>query len=337
MSLLGKILAGLNIVAAIAFACLVALDWGQRQKWTYAVFRQDLALNGLPVDDAEHDADGVRLVDQISDQTLKELFNPVGGGVPADASAEDKTQMGEVRRLKSRLDAEIKDAPDKRAKLLSLLTPLAPTVSERQALATKNVNILETQFNQAFGPDLLEVQGPQGQHSQKTQEDKRQAIAHLLVNLASPKPDATDYQRVLVVIGIKAFAREADRQAVVLRDMAQEVLLAMTRDQGNFLADHRQIVGELRELADTLAQRQAVLAEQTALTQRHLALVEDRKKGVEGLQNRIEQARRNTQAALAQLSQRQERLFGLEQQVKTTAEQNQELERKIRQLEKVTP
>ena len=337
MSLLGKILAGLNIVAAIALACLVALDWGQRQKWTYAVFRQDLTLNGLPVDDAEHDADGVRLVDQISDQTLKELFNPVGGGVPANASTEDKTQMGEVRRLKSRLDAEINSAPDKRAKLLSLLTPLAPTVSERQALATKNVNVLETQFNQAFGPDLLEVQGPQGQHSQKTQEDKRQAIAHLLVNLASPKPDATDYQRVLVVIGLKAFAREADHQAVVLRDMAQEVLLAMTRDQGNFLADHRQIVGELRELADTLAQRQAVLAEKTALTQRHLALVEDRKRGVEDLQNRIEQARRNTQEALAQLSQRQERLFGLEQQVKTTAEQNQELERKIRQLEKVTP
>ncbi len=336
MSLLGKILAGLNIVAAIAFACLVALDWGQRQKWTYAVFRQDLTLNGLPVDDAEHDADGVRLVDQISDQTFKELFNPVGGA-SANPSAEDKTQMGEVRRLKTRLQGEIDSAPDKRAKLVSLLTPLAPTVSERQALATKNADVLQAQFDRAFGPDLLEVQGPQGQHSQKTQEDKRQAIAHLLVNLASPKPEATDYQRVLVVVGLKAFAREADHQAVVLRDMAQEVLLAMTRDQGHFVADHRQVVGELRDLAATLAQRQGVLAEQTALTQRHLALVEDRKKDVEDLQKRIEQARKNTQEALAQLSQRQERLFGLERQVKTTAEQNQELERKIRELEKVTP
>lgn len=336
MSLLGKILAGLNIVAAIAFACLVALDWGQRQKWTYAVFRQDLTLNGLPVDESEHDADGVRLVDQISDQTLKELFNPVGGA-PAGTAAEDKTQMGEVRRLKSRLDAEINSAPDKRAKLISLLTPLAPTVSERQALATKNVDVLQAQFDRAFGPDLLEVPGTQGQSKPKTQEDKRQAIAHLLVNLASPKPDATDYQRVLVVVGLKAFAREADHQAVVLRDMSQEILLAMTRDQGNFVADHRQVVGELRTLADTLAQRQAVLADQTALAQRQLALAEDRKKDVEDLQKRIEQARKNTQEALTQLSKRQERLFGLEQQVKTTAEQNQELERKIRELEKVTP
>ena len=340
MSLLGKILAGLNIVAAVFFACLVALDWGQRQKWTYAIFRQDLALNGLPVDDAEHDADGVRLVDRINDQTLKELFSPVGGGVPADASAEDKTQLGEVRRLKSRLQGEIDQAGDnekKRAKLVSLLTPLAPTVSERQALVTQNADALQAQLDRAFGPDLLEVQGPQGQHSPKTQEDKRQAIAHLLVNLASPKPDATDYQRVLVVVGLKAFAREADHQAVTLRDMAQEVLLAMTRDQGDFLADHRQIVGELRELADTLAQRQAVLAEQTALTQRHQALVEERKKGVEDLQKRIEQARKTTQEALAQLSERQKRVFDAEQQVKTTAEQNQGLERKIRQMEKITP
>lgn len=331
MSLFGKILAGLNIVAAIFFACLVAMDWGQRQKWTYAVFRQDLALNGLPVDDEERDAAGVRQVDLIHGQTLQDL------GLPANASAEDKTQMGEVRRVKGRLQGEIDSAPDKKAKLVSLLTPLAPTVSERRALAAKDVNVLQTQFDRAFNEDLLEVQGPQGQHNRKGPEEKRQAIAHLLLNLASAKPEATDYQRVLVVVGLKAFVVAADHQAIVLHDMAQEVLLAMTRDQGEFIADHRRIVGELRDQAEVLTQRQAVLADQTALTQRHQALVEERKKGVADLQKRIDQARKATQEVLAQLSTRQKRLFDAEQQVKSTAKQNQELERKIRQMEKVTP
>src|SRR6516162_5064935 len=40
MSLFGKILAVVNIFAAAAFFYLVAADWGERQKWTYAVFRQ---------------------------------------------------------------------------------------------------------------------------------------------------------------------------------------------------------------------------------------------------------------------------------------------------------
>ncbi len=339
MSLLGKILAGLNIVAAIVFACLVALDWGQRQKWTYAVFRQDLALNGLPVDDEERDSDGVRQVDLITDQTMKDLFSSVGS-IPASASAEDKTQMGEVRRLKSRLQGEIDQAgggEKKRLKLVSVLTPLAQTEGERRQLATQNEAALQARFDRALGEDLLEVQGPQGQHNRKSPQEKRQAIAHLLVNIVSAKPDATDYQRVLTVIGLKAFAAEADHQAVVLRGMAQEVLLAMTRDQGNFIADHRRVVDELRELADTLAQRQAVLAEQTALAQRHQVLVEDRKKDVADLQKRIDQARKDTQQALARLSDRQQHLFAAEQQAKATAEQNRELERKIRQMEKVTP
>src|SRR5438309_11371468 len=50
MALFGKILAGLNIVAAIAFLCLAGMDWGKRTDAEYQVFRAEMTLNGLPLD-----------------------------------------------------------------------------------------------------------------------------------------------------------------------------------------------------------------------------------------------------------------------------------------------
>ncbi len=59
MSLLGKILALVNILAAVGFIYLAASDYGKRQQWSYAVYRHDLAINGLPLDEKEVDVDGV--------------------------------------------------------------------------------------------------------------------------------------------------------------------------------------------------------------------------------------------------------------------------------------
>ena len=60
MSLWGKIFAILNIFAAVGFVVVAGMDWGQRERWAYAVFRHDLFLAGLPFDAKELDADGAR-------------------------------------------------------------------------------------------------------------------------------------------------------------------------------------------------------------------------------------------------------------------------------------
>src|SRR5262249_13446498 len=46
MSTLGKILIILNILAGAGFGALVLLDYNKRQAFSYAVFRNDLAIQG---------------------------------------------------------------------------------------------------------------------------------------------------------------------------------------------------------------------------------------------------------------------------------------------------
>ena len=77
MSLLGKILAVLNVVAAIAFAYLAVSDWAQRRSWVYATYRLDLTLHGLPVDETDVDVAGLPQNDKLSSTTLTDLFRGV--------------------------------------------------------------------------------------------------------------------------------------------------------------------------------------------------------------------------------------------------------------------
>jgi hypothetical protein len=57
MSVVTMALFGLNVLAALALFYLLALDYGARQTWSYAVFRHDLALWGLPLSEADEAAD----------------------------------------------------------------------------------------------------------------------------------------------------------------------------------------------------------------------------------------------------------------------------------------
>src|SRR5260370_37405053 len=95
MSLFGKILAFLNVLAAVAFFSLAAMDWGKRQAWAYNLYRHDLAMKGLPVTADETDKDGVPWVEGLTQKTLQEMFQPVGGN-PV------KTQLEEVAAIRER-------------------------------------------------------------------------------------------------------------------------------------------------------------------------------------------------------------------------------------------
>src|SRR5262245_63101103 len=132
MSTLGKVLAILNVLAAIAFFALAAMDYGQRKKWAHNVFVHDLAINGLPVDAEEPDADGDPLVNRFRDdsETLKEVFKSSGNPV--------KTQEDELARVQSRILQKVKDPNDttlgkgtELQKLATALIPFADAASRR--------------------------------------------------------------------------------------------------------------------------------------------------------------------------------------------------------------
>jgi hypothetical protein len=140
-SLLTIVLFVLNIAAALAFGYLVLLDYSTRQRWSYAIFRDDLVLWGLPLQEEEttlsgsqatrppahvdperikkEAADrGVRVSDkfqavhevvgqrikpsQLTDEVLKELFKGVGQPV--------RTLEEEVDRVQKTFLADVEKA-----------------------------------------------------------------------------------------------------------------------------------------------------------------------------------------------------------------------------------
>jgi hypothetical protein len=129
-SLLRTILAVLNVLGALAFISLAAMDYGRRQTWAYANVLHDAAEQGMPLDKDETNAEGQKLVDLIGEQGRKELF----GSLQPVA-----TQLEEVQTYKTAFDGAISAAKDKREQLLTLariLTPLAGSNTQREKYAS---------------------------------------------------------------------------------------------------------------------------------------------------------------------------------------------------------
>jgi hypothetical protein len=334
MSLLGKILAVLNILAAATFFYLVAADWGERQKWTYAVFRQDLVIDGLPLDENAQDLEGTKVVDKISPETVKDLFKTVGGDG-------DKTQVAECRRVQNKLREEVEGAANdqaKREKLRDILVPLVRLGAERDQLNGRILGILGQKlddlgklmdaFKQAFDDALTKQEEPSA---------KRQAIAHLLFNIAASRQEPAELQRVAVVIGLKAFINEANEQADAVRIMGERLSHILAEDQAAFERDHARLVAELRLMALEETERKKKFGEVEALRKRHEELFNARTRDLKELQDRIANAGEAVKNSLTSLEKEQKNLVQAQQLVVKLAEENQQLERKIRELEKVSP
>ncbi len=79
MSLLGKILAILNLLCLVALVFLGLSNYGVRQKLSHGLFVADLMLHGLPVDKTELDATGLPIAERITPQTLQEVLGAASG------------------------------------------------------------------------------------------------------------------------------------------------------------------------------------------------------------------------------------------------------------------
>src|SRR5437588_7072807 len=201
MSPFGKVLAILNAVAAIAFIVLAGMAYGKRQAWTHAVYRHDLVIEGIPLDDEDSNDLGDLRTDAFSVEMRNQVFSPVGGQPQV-------TQMSEVNRVKGVVHGNISSSQNRWAALARYLMPFASSASKREGLAkiekadanqlaalplptleaalgsdigaekdanaetkrTAIVSRLDSMFDQLFG-DLVRS---------RDKEDKRQAIATLL-------------------------------------------------------------------------------------------------------------------------------------------------------------
>jgi len=334
MSLLGKILAILNLLAACAFAMLALMDYGKRDSWAHAVFMADLRINGLPVDDSEPVDPGLPSKRELDNQTLKQLFQPAGGN-------EVHTQEEELNKVYQRLKSDINGnrvEGTKVQKLARVLLPLAGTVQERSNLLRLitdprpddegQIAVLQGAFDKAFSQPA------------KSSPEKRTAIAHVLFNVADVF-GTPSLNRLVVVVGLEATVKEIDNQASLLRSLVSDTQQSNERERLAYLRQHNRLVSLVQDLAADL-QRQ----------KEFYAALEGKKSGQAGkggqdeinkeqklqrdaVTKRLEEEKANTKDRKDYISILEKSLDQARQKLGQAQKTNQEIEARIRELEKV--
>jgi hypothetical protein len=131
MSLLGKLLAVLNILGAVALVGLAAMDYAKRKSWAFRVFEYELRVDGLPVTADKRNAKEQSVAELIGEQMQKELF---AGGLGDPVT----TQKAEVEKVHGALQGRVDAAGNDRRRQLyafaRILLPLADGFLEHERL-----------------------------------------------------------------------------------------------------------------------------------------------------------------------------------------------------------
>jgi hypothetical protein len=142
MSLFGKILAFLNILAVVGALALLSMNYSRIRSWQYAVYKVQLTIDGLPVDRDSRDEQGEPLYLRVNSDIQRELF-PQGSPVA--------TQQEEVERVRQQVQTLVQAVPDKEGQIAQysrILLPMAVTESERDRLLTYMVNLYDDKSRQ---------------------------------------------------------------------------------------------------------------------------------------------------------------------------------------------
>jgi len=339
MGTAGKTLAILNVLAGIGFVCMAALDYGQRQAWSFQVLAQDFVLKGLPVDEDEKDVEGQPLVSLCGDKTRmqKQLFSGVQGpAVP--------TQRAEVKNRHDALKDKIQQEPNDEAKrklLEATLVPLATTLGDREELrrhiqADKIDDLLEPDgpfeapFKEALAGKVAVQSGAGAPSPDLEREQRRQGIAHLLVGSAQ---DNAEYQRALVIVGASHFARELESQSVSLGEMVPKLQLVVAGDRATFQTEHKVLLQQIIALADRVRDAEDTLEKHKVLLQKHRNLVDSRQQDAADLTKRIAAAKVAYGVALQRQSELEKQLFAADAAVAAEEAKNERLEREVKTQE----
>lgn len=335
MSLFGKVLTILNALAAIAFLVLAGMDYRARNDWAYAVFRHELAIHGLPLDDRDDSwRPGRPIVKDVSEKTLTDLFSKAGS---FDKNV--KTQLAAVSYAKNQalqyIDAGADDK-QKRQLVANVWLPLLKHSSlrdnARNAINDPKITIEQLRGNiEALFQEVAdELNKPQKDRA--TAEVRRMKVADLLYNFY-PGDDPQLRERCLATVGLEAYVGAADRQATNLFGMINNLELAMREQSAAFARQYQDLLPKLVLLNDQLKADRARLDQQKKILEQSNILYQARKAERDDL---LEQIRRQSDLATAEtvsLGTLQQRLFDLQREIAAARESNEKLEKQIRTKE----
>jgi hypothetical protein len=311
------ILAGVNVLAAIVFLYLAAADWGRRYAWSHGVWRYDIALNGLPVDEKQTDEEGEPVIKQMTEGNLK-LILKSGPYV--------KTQKEEVEKRFNDLQSEtggIADENARRQRLLDVLQRLAMTTAERERYAGLKTEEMPAELEKAVSA----ARTGQNEGRNLAADQWRREIARVLFAVED-KPEEQD--RLVTVIGVRSYAGAADRRAAALREMEIAVQRGIENDRATYAVLHRQTVQRVLLLAARVADLKAQLQEHRPLAEKHRNLLTARQADVKQFEEKLEVAKGELQKALAEQAELEQQLFQTQRALGQAQEKNLQLDGQIR-------
>lgn len=343
MSLFGKILAILNVLAAIGFFFMAMLDYAKRQTWADLAEQRAVLMQGLPLDENEPDLEGRPRVAELRQGLVDEAFRNAGGNPP-------RTQIDEVQKVKARLQAWVNsDEKLKVERLRDILMPLSPTSSERWALleraADAKTDDLEATFNQRFEAVLSPtVPGKPDKHALA---ERKHAVASLLFRLVpvlhkeSGAPATEDivstpaYNRALKVVGLNVASRALDEYAMYLEQVTADVRRDMAEARTQFANSSRERIDLLQDWAAKLDRQKDMYLTEKGKVDLQRALVDKRKAEVDKVLKDLAAAQEATRALLKQQAEKEQILFAARKAARDAYEENQKLELRIRALERL--
>jgi hypothetical protein len=326
MPLFGKVLAGVNVVAAIGFIVLGVMDYDRRNAWAFSILQEEFIVKGIALDEEEMDADGRSVAALGAGRDMqKALFGGAGQSF--------RTQAAAAKNRHDSLADQIKNADDKVVKVKEIGQALARNAVEHYEIATASPNNFDALYNKVMGPEgPFEAASKEATKSAKESapDVRRRAIARFLLGTSLAEGD---FKQTMAVVGEEAYAQAVDAQATHLRSMIPLVENDIVKDRAHFATQHRALIDQIVELDGQLHNLQEHLAHHEEDLKTYQGQLGDRRRDAEDLNKRIKQAQAATAAALARQSDLEKQLFDADHEAAKTEADNQKLEREIKTKE----
>ena len=348
MSTFGKVLIFLNILAAGAFVALATLSWGKRIPWSYAVFRYELMIAGLPMEAPPSNPDSPDIiplgfqygdspsVPTISQKALNDIFASAPGGELLGGNPVNSL-FAEVTRVRAKVQQQLDDAPDA-TKRLSLLRGFLINQARNGDDRDRYIQLCRdaTTASEATAElmrlfdDALAPVAESSTSDKRAFPVKRREMTHLLAHLNMlPEWQA----RVYVVTGLEAYVGAIDAQAKELAVMVQRIRFILSDEQSKFEPAYQNLVQRTLFEQQELEKLQSLLAEQTTLVAGHESIRNARAEEVKGLEADLTKIKEQAKQSITDQAAAEKQLFTIHDQLNQALNAIVALEQTLRKVE----
>lgn len=358
MSLLGKIFALLNTMLAFGLGVILIMDLGARRNWTYLVFRQDLAIHGLPLDFEETTSNGINISSNLTDDIVKSVFENAGK-LPV------YTQVDEVKRVYNEYEKMEKALPDDKSRdrlNAKIMLENAITYTDRLALQrflregqadalAKKLNVEPAKVGEQMKVEVsnlflvagvLEKSKVPSGALKISQTETRGAIANLLLTMyqvfsdegVEAYPNDTYLNRLVAVVGPGHASKALEGRGVVLRRDFDDLEAQLKRDKSNFVTEHRELLAEMRARATEIHDSEAFIKDYKDRINIQKGILATEKIHLQKMEKDLADETEKTAQLVANLKNLSDGLFQVHKKLLGVREGNESLEKKLTAVEK---